>query len=157
MTLSAPKTAGGNIFASWSGCTTVSTVNCTVVMNTNKTVTANYSTPLLITPMVTVTPSASSITTVEALTVTVAVSGGSGNPAPTGSVTVTNGSYISAAVTLTGGGASIYIPAGSLATGNNTLTVNYTPDAASTAIYCSANLHAYGQFDQPFEWRFDHC
>ena len=40
-------------------------------------------------PTVTVTPSLASITTAQALAVTVAVSGGSANPVPTGSVTVT--------------------------------------------------------------------
>ena len=40
-------------------------------------------------PTVTVTPSLSSITAAQALTVTVAVSGGSGNPVPTGSSDVT--------------------------------------------------------------------
>jgi hypothetical protein len=41
----------------------------------------------------TVTPSASSITTAQALTVTVAVSGGTGNPTATGSVTLSGGGY----------------------------------------------------------------
>jgi Glycoside hydrolase family 44 len=43
--LSAPSTAGGNTFSSWTGCTSVSTVNCTVTMNANTTVTANYVAP----------------------------------------------------------------------------------------------------------------
>ena len=40
----------------------------------------------LITPAVTVSPASSKITTSEALSVTVALSGGNGNPTPTGSV-----------------------------------------------------------------------
>lgn len=40
-------------------------------------------------PTVTVTPSSSSVTTSQALMATVAVSGGSGNPTPTGSVVLT--------------------------------------------------------------------
>jgi hypothetical protein len=90
------------------------------------------------TPTVTVTPSSPSITTAQALTVTVAVSGGSGNPTPTGTVTLTSGSFVSAAATLSGGGATINIPAGALATGSDTLTVNYAPDAASASTYNSA-------------------
>jgi hypothetical protein len=43
--LGAPATTGSNIFSSWTGCTSVSTINCTVTMNANTTVTANYVTP----------------------------------------------------------------------------------------------------------------
>jgi hypothetical protein len=87
------------------------------------------------TPTVTVTPSSPSITTLQQLTVAVAVSS---NPTPTGSVTLTSGSYTSAATALTSGGATITIPAGSLSVGTDTLTVKFTPDAASSSIYNSA-------------------
>jgi hypothetical protein len=63
------------------------------------------------------------------LAVKVAVSGGTGNPTPTGSVTLTSGTYTSAATTLTSGSATINIPAGSLATGADTLAVSYTGDS----------------------------
>jgi hypothetical protein len=95
-------------------------------------------TPALITPTVTVTPSATSITTTQGLSVTLVVSGGSGNPTPTGSVALTGGGYTSAATTLSGGGATINIPAGSLAIGSDTLTVIYTPDSSSSTIYNSS-------------------
>lgn len=91
------------------------------------------------TPTVTVTPGASSITTAQALMVTVAVSGGSGNPTPTGSVTLSGAGYTSAATALVSGSASITIPAGSLATGLDTLTANYTPDAGSSSTYNTAS------------------
>ena len=94
--------------------------------------------PAKTTPTVTVTPSSSTITTTQALSVTVAVSGGSGNPAPTGSVTLSSGGYSSAAATLSGGAATFNIPAGSLATGSDTLTVTYTPDTSSANTYNSA-------------------
>ncbi len=42
--LTAPATAGGNTFASWTGCTTSSTNTCNVTLNANTTVTANYTT-----------------------------------------------------------------------------------------------------------------
>lgn len=90
------------------------------------------------TPTVTVTPSASSITTTQALTVTATVSGGGDNPTPTGTVILTSGTYISAAVTLSSGSATINIPAGSLASGTDTLAVTYTPDTAAAATYTSA-------------------
>jgi RHS repeat-associated protein len=90
-------------------------------------------------PTVAVSPSPSSITTVQALTVTVAVSGGAGSPAATGSVTLTSGSYSSAATTLTSGSATINVPAGSLPLGSDTLTASYTPDSNSSPIYNTAS------------------
>ena len=92
-----------------------------------------------ITPTVTVTPSASQVTSAEALMVTVSVSGGSGTSTATGSVTLTSGSYSSTAATLSGGSASITIPAGSLASGADTLTASYTPDSNSSTVYNSAS------------------
>lgn len=90
------------------------------------------------TPTVTVTPSPSSITTTQSTTVTVAVSGGSGTATPTGSVTLSSGTYTSAATTLSSGSAAITVPAGSLATGTDTLTATYTPDSTSSSIYNGA-------------------
>ena len=95
-------------------------------------------TAALITPTVTVSPSPASITTKQSLTVTITVAGGSGNPTPTGSVTLTSGSYTSAATTLSSGSTTINIPAGSLATGTDTLTASYTPDSSSSSTYNSA-------------------
>ena len=94
--------------------------------------------PAKTTPLVTVTPSSSSITTAQALSVTVAVSGGTGNPTPTGAVTLAGGGFSSAAATLSSGSATISIPAGSLTNGSDTLTVIYTPDSNSSSIYNSA-------------------
>jgi hypothetical protein len=85
------------------------------------------------TPTVMVTPSSSSITTIQAFTVTVVVNGASGNPTPTGTVTLTSGSYASSAATLSNGSATIAVPAGSLAIGTNALTVNYSGDGNYTA------------------------
>jgi RHS repeat-associated protein len=84
---------------------------------------------------VTVTPNPSSITTAQALTVTVTVSGGSGNPTPTGSVTLSGGGYASTAQTLSGGSYDFIIPANSLTSGIDTLTVSYSGDSN----YASAN------------------
>ena len=92
----------------------------------------------LVTPTVTVSPSASSITTVQALSVSAAVKGGTGNPTPTGSVILTSGGYTSQAATLNSGSATINVPAESLAAGADTLTVTYTPDTSSSATYNSA-------------------
>ena len=92
-----------------------------------------------VTPTVTVTPSSSNITTAQPLSVAVTVSGGSGKPTPTGSVTLSSGSYTSAATTLTGGSATINVPAGALAVGANTLKVSYAPDSSSSSTYNSAS------------------
>ncbi len=87
-------------------------------------------------PAVTVTPSPSSITTSQGLSVTVAVSG---TPTPTGSVVLTSSSYTSAPATLSNGSASVSVPAGSLATGVDTLKASYAPDSSSSPIYTSAS------------------
>jgi hypothetical protein len=50
-------------------------------------------------------------------------------------VTLTSGTYTSAATTLNGASATISIPAESLPIGNDTLTVTYTPDTVSSPIY----------------------
>ncbi|MGD1108377.1 MAG: glycoside hydrolase family 44 protein [Terracidiphilus sp.] len=92
----------------------------------------------LIVPAVTVTPSSSSITANQPLTVTVGVSGGSGNPTATGSVTLGGGGYTSSATTLTNGSAQINIPASLLTTGSDSLMATYTPDATSSSIYAGA-------------------
>ena len=44
LVMTAPATASGNSFVSWTGCTTSSTVTCNVKLNANTTVTANYTT-----------------------------------------------------------------------------------------------------------------
>jgi len=91
-----------------------------------------------ITPSVTVTAAASNITTAQALSVTIAVNGGAGNPAATGTVTLSSGNYISVAIALSNGSASINVPAGSLAPGSNTLTATFTPDSSSSSTYNTA-------------------
>ena len=79
-------------------------------------------------PIVSVTPSSSSLTSAQALTVTVTVSGGTGNPTPTGSVTLL-GSYNSAATNLISGSAMKIVPAGTLAAGSDTIYASYGGDA----------------------------
>jgi hypothetical protein len=88
--------------------------------------------PIITTPGVTVSPAALAIASVQALKVEISLSGA---PVPTGTVTLTSGSYTSAATTLQSGSASINIPAGSLSLGSNTLTATYTPDSGSSSLY----------------------
>jgi len=92
----------------------------------------------IVTPTVAVTLSSANISTAQGLTASVTVSGGSGNATPTGSITLTSGSYTSAAATLNGGSAVVNISAGSLAAGTDMLTASYTPDSSSSSIYKSA-------------------
>jgi hypothetical protein len=77
------------------------------------------------TPTLSVTPSLSSITPLQALNVTITVTG---TPAATGTVTLISGSYSSGTVTLANGSASVNIPAGSLALGSDTLSASYGGD-----------------------------
>lgn len=83
-------------------------------------------------PTMSVALSSTSITTLQTLTATVTVGG---TPTPTGSVVVSGGGYTSSATTLSGGVAVITVPAGSLATGSDTLTATYTPDSGSSSTY----------------------
>jgi len=138
VTLIAPPTSGSNAFSSWTGCAGSSTVTCTVTLDADTTVIAAYGASTLLTPTVTVTPSSASITASQSLSVTIAVSGAGTNPTPTGSITLTSGTYTSAATTLASGSATITIPANSLVTGTDTLTATYKPDAGSSATYASA-------------------
>ncbi len=92
--------------------------------------------PTKTTPTVTVTPP-QNVTTVQTVQVTVTVSGTSGTP--TGSVTLTSGSYNSGSAVLTNGSAQISIPPGNLAAGTATLSASYMPDASSSSTYNSAS------------------
>ena len=94
--------------------------------------------PDTITPTVTVTPAATVIGSAETLQVTVTVSGGSGEPVPTGTVQLIAGYYTSAVVALNNGGASFEVPGGSIY-GAGSLTATYVPDAGSTNMYGRAS------------------
>jgi hypothetical protein len=89
-------------------------------------------------PAIKVTPAALSIDRIEALSVTVAVTGPSGDPKPAGTVTLSSGSYKSAAVTLSEGSAKIEIPANELNDGTVALLAAYTPNTAGAATYRTA-------------------
>jgi len=82
---------------------------------------------------VTVTPSSATITNEQNDTVSIAVAG-SGSAPPSGTVTLSSGSY-NAQQTLSAGNASFNIPAGTLNNGANTLTAVYSGDAS----YMSSN------------------
>jgi hypothetical protein len=84
------------------------------------------------TPTVTVTPSQTSDPIAEPLQVKVKVTGSDLLPAPTGTVTVAlsyYGNYIAPAVKLSGGSATITIPAGAFPLGSDYITAAYSGDA----------------------------
>jgi hypothetical protein len=84
-------------------------------------------------PQILVTPSSKTLTWAQsqsqALPVAIAVYAVPGNPAPTGTVTLTTGSWSSAATALSGGSATISIPPGTLTIGTNDLWVSYSGDS----------------------------
>jgi hypothetical protein len=92
----------------------------------------NYSnTVSTITPTVTITVPPQSISATQAVLISVTVSGPTGDPAPTGTVTLNSGTYSSGPVmlnTVSGANDSVVmtIAAGSLAVGTDTLTAAYT-------------------------------
>jgi len=78
---------------------------------------------------VTVTPSASSVAINAALAVTVTVNGSNAAVTPSGTVTLSSGSYTSAPANLSPAGATFNLPANSLVNGSNVLTVAYSGDS----------------------------
>ncbi|MDR3726553.1 MAG: Ig-like domain repeat protein, partial [Terracidiphilus sp.] len=93
------------------------------------------------TPALSVSPASASINTLQADQVTVTINGGAGNLVPTGTVTLSSGSY-SAQQSLTSGSVTFSVIAGALAVGNDTLTATYTPDSASASTYNNASQAA---------------
>jgi subtilase family serine protease len=89
----------------------------------------------LIAPTVAMTaPTPNPVATTQSLSVPVTVTGSSGTP--TGTVTLTGGGYTSPSETLVGGSYTFTVPAGSLAVGSDTLAVTYggsTTYAAATS------------------------
>ena len=80
-----------------------------------------------LTPAITVTPASTTIASSQSLSVTVKVAGTAATP--TGTVTLTAGSYTSGTATLSSGSATIVIPADTFTTaGLKTISVSYTGD-----------------------------
>jgi hypothetical protein len=80
-----------------------------------------------LTPSITVTPAASTSVATSSLSVKVTVTGSGATPS--GTVTLSGGGYTTTATALSGGIATIVIPANSLSAGNDTLTASYSGDA----------------------------
>ena len=86
VTLTAPATASGNPFSSWTGCTSVSTETCNVTMGSNTTVTANYTQSAVTLVTVAPNPETATIGTLVQFSATVT---GTGNFANTVTWSVT--------------------------------------------------------------------
>jgi len=88
---------------------------------------------IVVGPCVSTSPDLTTVTLAQAQSqpflLGIAATGGTGNPVPTGTVTVATGSYISAATTLSGGDANISIPANTFTVGNNSVNVSYSGDS----------------------------
>lgn len=98
--------------------------------------------PPLVHPTLTVTPSPTIFANSEPITVALVVNPVQYYPNPTGSVTLTSGTYSSGPVLLVNQSATILIPAGSLAVGADTLIVTYTPDSASASSYLTTTWNS---------------
>ena len=94
-----------------------------------------------VTPGITVTPSATSITAAQPLTVIVAVNGGAGKSTPTGAITLAGGNS-SVQQNLANGTTTFNLAPGSLPAGANTLTATYAPDDASAGTYLATSQTA---------------
>jgi sugar lactone lactonase YvrE len=92
-------------------------------------------------PTVSVTPSSSSISTTQPISLEITVSGTQGTPTGTVALYIGSSYYVNnplATATLVEGNAQLAPPAGSLSVGSNILSVIYTPNAGSASIYVSA-------------------
>lgn len=92
------------------------------------------------TPTVTVSPQATSITTTQQLTVAISVGTATGYPVPSGTITLTGGTYNSGPVPLSVGSASLTIGSGMLPPGTDTLTAVYSGDTFYNASSASTQI-----------------
>jgi subtilase family serine protease len=117
---------------------TASYAGDTVYAATSNTATVMVTTVALLTPTITVTPASTTANSSSSLNVTVTVAGTS--ITPTGTVTLSGGGYTSPSQPLANGSYTFTIPANSLATGADSLTVNYSGDGSYGAGSNSATV-----------------
>jgi len=138
---SATGVAGAPISGTWSySPSTATNAGSTPVTGTFTSSDADYANGTVIgtlmidkaVPSIQVMPSSSSITTAQTLSVSVVVSGVVGI-APSGTVTLASGSYASSLTALLNGSATFDIQAGSLNTGEDTITATYSGEGNYSA------------------------
>jgi len=124
VTLTAPSTAGIEIFSAWTGCTQSSGTTCMVSVNGNMTVTANYKSAVT----VTLTPGATTLTVGQGIQFAVSVTGTS-NTAVTWILSAPAGSTLSPGTLSSSNYYQSPYPAPAYAT----VTVVSSADTAATA------------------------
>jgi len=130
VTLTAPATASGNVFSSWTGCTSTTGNSCTVTMNQNNTVTATYAAP----PTVTYTLTVNSTNPSSGVGIGVAPKDTSGNANGTTSFTRVYNSGASVILT-----ASQTVSNGAFSTAQFT---SWTGCTSTTGLVCNVTLGA---------------
>jgi len=110
-----------NITASYQGDSNYNTAN-------SATIVVVVAAPGTNTPTMMLTPSATNVTDQQNVTVAVSVAGASGQATPTGVLALAAGTY-NTQQTLANGMANVNIPAGTLSSGSNTISVTYLGDA----------------------------
>jgi len=94
---------------------------------------------------VSVTPSATQITTADSLSVAATVSGSASLGSPTGTATLSGGGYTSSAQTLDNTGAATFtVAAGALSIGTDTMTVTYSGDTNYASTTGTASVTVTG-------------
>jgi len=126
VTLTTPKTAGGNNFSKWSGCTSASTVTCNVTMTAATTVTASYAAPTVV-----VTPNPATVTIGTQVQFSATISG-TASTAVTWTVTPPSGSSLSAGTISTAGLYTTPYPAPATVTVTATSTADTTQSGSAT-------------------------
>ena len=118
------------ITASWSGDDTYTAATSPAIV-------------VMVAPAFTITSAASTIYEGVADTITIALAATGNSIVPTGTITLSSGSYKSSATALSAGSASITIPANTLPAGADTVTATYSGDtnypAASATITLTAS------------------
>jgi hypothetical protein len=127
--LTAPATAAGNNFSSWSGCTTTTTVTCNVTISANTTVTATYTPPA--SPAVAITPNPAAVSIGSTQQFLAAING-TASTAVTWTVAAPSGSSLSAGTISSTGLYTTPYPAPAAVTVTATSTANTAQSASAT-------------------------
>jgi hypothetical protein len=134
ITLTAPATASGNNFTSWTDCTSASGNNCTVSMNANLTVTANY----VATPTYSLTVNSSGAAGV-AITANNATYNGTTNYTRSG---ITSGTPITLTAPVTVGTNTFSSWTGCASASGNNCTVSMNANLTVTANYVATPTYS---------------
>ena len=124
VSLTAPTMSGSNIFSSWTGCTSASTVTCNATINGNMTVTANYT--VYTGPTITTAPTLQSGFVGQQYYTTISLNGGAGPY-----TWKVNGSPVS----ISGSGVDLTNGLSAANYGDNNLYISGTPASANSLPY----------------------